>query len=291
MSPSLRSAFCSLGLVGLAACSSATPATIQAPDRLDVDDTALTRIDAVAIDETGKPIDDLVVYVSAVSDPSVLRVGHNSELQCKTWGLATVTLEAPPARKDVVVACRLVQELRVAPQRLMTVLSPDAAGKPTPRDLGAFQFQAIGFDGKAIKDAPIEVTATAEGVLERTEDGTLRALKPGRATIHGVIANHTASLEVEVGLLLTTRKGTKVEDSGHLGIPVEAGRYRIAVGSDQEVRVRASGGTCEDHEDGLALEPVCTFETAGTVRIENPGSLGLGLGDDANVTLRVVQVP
>jgi len=291
MSRSLRAACFTLSLIAVSACGGAAPVTIRAPDRLDVDDTALQRIEAVALDEAGEPINDLAVYVSAVSDPSVLQVGHNSELQCKAWGLATITLEAPPARKDVVVACRLVEELRVAPQRLMTVLTPDSTGQPTPRDLGTFQFQAIGYDGKAIKDAPIEVTATAEGVLERTPEGTLRALKPGRATIHGVIADHTASLEVEVGLLMTTRKGADVEDAGHLGIPVEPGRYRIALGSDQPVRVRAAGGECEDHEPALALDPICTFQSAGTVRIENPGSMGLGLGDAAKVTLRVVKVP
>ena len=57
------------------------------------------------------------------------------------------------------------------------------------------------------------------------------------------------------------------------------------------MRVRAAGGECEDHEPALALDPICTFQSAGTVRIENPGSMGLGLGDAAKVTLRVVKVP
>jgi len=280
-----------LVVCGLAAagCGTSAPATIQAPERYEIDDTSLTRIGAKALDEAGQPIEGVEVYVSGVSDPAVLRVGHNSELQCQKWGLATVTLEAPPARKDVVVACRLVKELRVAPQKLVTVLEPDPTGQPVAKDLGAFQFQAIGFDGKAIKDAPIEVSVSEGGVITTGEGSTLRAVRPGRATIHGLIADHTASLEVEVGLLVTTRKAALVEDGEHLGIPVEAGRYKVALGSDVDVRVEAAGGTCDDHEDGKALEPMCTFEKAGTVRVENPGTLGLG--DDAHVTLRLVRIP
>jgi hypothetical protein len=270
-------------------CGTASPVSIQAPDRYEIDDTSLTRIGAKALDESGKPIEDVDVYVSGVSDPTVLKVGHNSELQCQGWGLATVTLEAPPARKDVVVACRLVQELRVAPQKLVTVLEPDATGSPVPRDLGGFQFQAIGMDGKAIKDAPIELAVSAGGVITTSDDGMIRAVQPGRATIHGLIASHTATMEVEVGLLVTTRKAALIEDGSHLGIPVQPGRYKVALGSDVNVRVTARGGACAEHSDGKALEPMCAFKSAGTVRIENPGVMGLG--DDAHVTLRLVLVP
>lgn len=278
----------SLG-TALVGCGSPTPAAIQAPDRYEITDTSLTRIGATAHDAEGGLLEGVSVYASAVSDPTVLKVGHNSELQCQKWGLATVTLEAPPARKDVVVACRLVRELRVAPQRLVTVIERDSAGQPVPKDLGAFQFQAIGFDGKAIPDAPIEISVSEGGVIETVEGGTLRATQPGRATIHGLIADHTAKLEVEVGLLLTTRKGAVIEDGSHLGIAVEPGRYKVALGSTVPVEVVASGGTCDEHEEGTTLNPVCTFDKAGTIRIENPGVLGLG--DDAEVTLRLVQTP
>ncbi len=289
--PTHLSAACLVASVALfwAGCGGNAPASIEAPERYEIEDTSLTRIGAKALDEAGQPIEGVEVYVSGVSDPAVLKVGHNSELQCQKWGLATVTLEAPPARKDVVVACRLVRELRVAPQKLVTVLEIDESGQPTPVDLGAFAFQAIGFDGKAIKDAPIEVSVSEGGVVVTKEDGTLRATRPGRATIHGLVASHTAKLEVEVGVLVTTRKAALVEDGEHLGIPVEPGRYKVALGSDVDVRVRAAGGTCDEHADGKALEPYCTFEKAGTVRVENPGTLGLG--DDAHVTLRVVKIP
>lgn len=285
----MRSGLWALMGVVMVGCGTTAPASIQAPERYEIDDTSLTRIGAKALDEAGQPIEGVSVYVSGVSDPTVLKVGHNSELQCQKWGLATVTLEAPPARKDVVVACRLVKELRVAPQKLVTVLEPDPTGKALAKDLGAFQFQAIGFDGKAIKDAPIEVSVSEGGIITTLEDGTLRAMKPGRATIHGLIAAHTVALEVEVGLLVTTRKGALVEDGDHLGIPVQPGRYKVALGSDVDVRVAAAGGECEEHAEGKALEPMCTFAGAGTVRVENPGTLGLG--DDAHVTLRLVRVP
>jgi len=278
-----------LACLVLFGCSTTVPVTIQAPDRYEIDDMSLTRIGARALDEAGSPIEDVDVYVSGVSDPTVLKVGHNSELQCQSWGLATVTLEAPPARKDVVVACRLVQELRAAPQKLVTVLESDATGTPVPRDLGGFQFQAIGMDGKAIKDAPIELTVSAGGVITTTDEGMIRAVQPGRATIHGLIASHTATLAVEVGLLVTTRKATLVKDGAHLGIPVEPGRYKVALGSDVEVRITARGGTCAEHADGTALDPICVFDSAGTVRVENPGMMGVG--DDAHVTLRLVLIP
>lgn len=290
MSSVLRIALCGLGLGAVSACGGPAPTAIRAPDRIDLDDTALTRIDAVAVDEAGASIDEVVVYISAVSDPAVLRAGHNNEVQCKRWGHATVTLEAPPVRADVLVSCRVVQELRVAPRRLMTVLESDAAGQPTPRELGAFQFQAIGLDGKAIKDAPIEITASTEGVLEPGGEGRLRAVKPGRATIHGVIADQSASLEVEVGLAITTRKGVIVAPSAHLAIAVEAGRYRVALGADRAVRVGAKGGVCEPHEAASSVETVCSFESAGDVRVENPASRREA-DAAASVTLRVVQAP
>ena len=285
MSSDLRMALWGLGLGSLSACGGPAPTAIRAPELIEVDDTALTRIDALAIDEAGASIDEVVVYASAVSDPSVLRLGHNNEVQCKRWGRATVTLEAPPVKAEVVVSCRLVQELRVAPQRLMTVLELDAAGQPTPRELGAFQFQAIGYDGKGIKDAPIEITTSTEGVLEKVEGGRLRAVRPGRATIHGVIADQSASLEVEVGLSVTTRKDVTVRQGGHVDMPVQAGRYRVAVGADQAVRVGAKGGSCDAHEADQAVQTVCTLASAGAVRIENPTPAG------ATVTVRVVQVP
>lgn len=273
----------------LAACGGAAPQSIQAPPSLVLRDTSLSTIDAAALDAEGNVLDGVSVSVTATSDPSVLQVGNNGELQCRKWGLATVTLEAAPARRDVAVSCRLVKELRVAPARLTTTLERDDTGKVIAKDLGGYMFQAIGLDDKAIKDAPIEVTASDEGVLEQTEDGQLRALRPGKATITGVLDVHTATLEVEVGELVTTRKAITVEDSDGIGIPVPAGRYRVAVGASEPVRVVAKGGACDDHEDGKELSPVCTFSSAGNVRIENPGTLGLGA--DATVTMRIIAVP
>jgi len=270
-------------------CGSVTPASIDAPDQYEIRDSSLTRIGARARDEAGQLLEGVEVYVGAVSDPTILQVGHNSELQCQKWGVATVTLEAPPARKDVLVACRLVKELRAAPQKLRMVVEADAGGTPIARPLGAFQFQAIGFDGKAIKDAPIEIAVSGGGVIEKQDDGTLMAVQPGRATITGLLVDQTAAVDVEVGLLVATRKGVRVEDGRHLGIPVVPGRYRVALGSDVEVQVRGKGGQCEEAPAGTALEVVCTFEQAGTVRVENPGALGIG--KDAQVTLRLLQVP
>lgn len=285
MSSPVRIAFCGLGVAVLSGCGGVDAASVRAPEQVQLDDAMPVGIEATALDESGAPVPGLQPHIAGVSDPSVLRVGHGNEVQCQKWGRATVTLAAGSARVDVPVVCRLVKELRVAPLRLSTVLQADDSGEPLPRDLGGFQFQAIGDDDRGIPDASIAISTSSEGVLDQLEDGRLRALRPGRGTIIGRIGDQSASLEVEVGLLVTTRKDETVTPSRRLTVPLEPGRYRVSAGADQPVRVVAKGGTCAEHEAAQAVEPVCTLETSGQVRVEAGGS------QEARVSLRVVQVP
>ena len=286
-----RAPVCSLvGSILLAmGCGGPVPASIQAPDRYEIEDTKPVRIGAMALDEAGKRLGGVEVFMVDVGDPALLVLGANGELRCQKWGRTTVTMEASPVRKDIVVSCLLVKEVRGAPQKLVTVLEVDAEGHPVPMDLSTFAFQAIGLDGKAISDAPIEISVDAGETVEQDADGRIRAVQPGRATISGSLAGHVATLEVEVGLLVSLRKSVLIEGGESMEIAVDPGRYRVSTGSDVELRIRAVDGRCGEHDAATAIDQICTFESSGMVRVEHPGIRGQG--EDAQVTVRLVRLP
>lgn len=277
-------------LVGwLTGCSNPRTAAIQGPEKVVITDTRLTRIEAVAVDAAGQRLVDVPVAIAQNGDPMVLKVGNNGEVQCQRFGRVTLMLAAEGIEHPVQVACLLVGEVRGAPQRLVTILDVDADGAPIPKPLGAYQFQALDFDGKAIPDAPISVTTGSEGVLAQSAEGVFAAVKPGRAVLTGAVGGSSAQIEVEVGLLVALRKAETIPDGGHLGIPVAAGRYRVAVGASEPVVVGVRGGACDAHEAAQSVEPICNLDVGGTIRIENPGLTRLGPA--AQATVRVVAIP
>ncbi|MBO84005.1 MAG: hypothetical protein CL927_01490 [Deltaproteobacteria bacterium] len=270
-------------------CGGPEPSTIQAPDRMAIDDAEPFRVDAMALDAAGAPMAAVPVVLAGVGDPTVLTLHATGELRCEKWGRTAVTLQAASLQRDVVVACRLVQEVRGAPQKLVAVLEAADDGPPRPMALGGYAFQAIGLDGRAIPDAVVDVTVDDGGVLVKDPDGSIRAVKPGLGVLSGSLGGHTAELEVSVGLLVSLRKSALVEAGDAIEVPLEQGHYQVSVGADVPVLVGVSAGECVSHEASLAVQVSCVLDDNGTVRIQNPAIRGRG--DDAHATVRVVRVP
>lgn len=271
------------------ACGGPEPASIRAPEQLEIDGTDPFRIDATAVDDAGLEMQEVSVVIANVRDPAVLSLEPNGVLNCQKWGRTGVVLQASSVEREVVVSCQVVSEVRGAPQKLVAVLDADDEGRPQPKALGGYAFQALDSDGKAIVDGEVALSVDDGGVLSVGKDGLARALKPGLGVLTGSLGGQSAQLEVSVGLLVTLRKSVLVEAGERIEVPVDAGRYRVAVGADLPMGVDAVAGTCEPHESATAVDVTCTLAKAGVVRVANRGVRGRG--DDAHATIRVVRVP
>lgn len=282
-------------LAAAAGCADTTPASIQAPPQIVVNDAALVRIDAKVLNAAGEALPELQATVSAVSDPGLLKLGNNGELQCQRYGTGSATLSAGGVRHDVVIACMLISEIRAEPPVIEAVLLRDEAGVVQPAAVGPFTFTVLGLDGQPIQGVPLSIAASDPNVIQLQEGGQIQALRRGSASVKAVAGAKIGTVEVHVAEELTVRKGLAVEDSKSVGLPLEPGSYRVTMGSDQGVKLRFDGPRsgsevrCESDES-TAAELVCTLAQAGTLELSNPGVLGMG-GGVASVNLRVVRLP
>ena len=282
-------------LLAAAGCADTAPASIQAPPQIVVSDAALINIDAKVLNAAGEPLPELQATVSAVSDPALLKLGNNGELQCQGYGTGSATLSAGALRHDVVIACMLIQEIRPEPATIEAVLVRDEAGVVRPTSVGPFTFTAIGLDGKPLPGVPLNLTASDPNVIALKEGGLVEALAMGKASIKAVAGDKIGTIEVRIAEELSTRKGLVVEDSKSVGLPLEPGSYRVTMGSDQGVKVSVEGVRSGDEarcvaDESVSAELLCTLAQAGTLEINNPGVLGMG-GGPASVNLRVVRLP
>ena len=292
MHPRLR---LSIPLLLLAACADEAPASIDAAPKITVSDAALVRIDSRVLNAAGEALPKLSAVVTAVSDPALLKLGNNGELQCQGYGTASATITAGGLRHDVVVECMLIQEIRAEPGALEAVLVPDEAGVLQAVQLGPVSFTVIGLDGQPIQGAPVVLTASDPNVITLKDGGMVEALRLGKASIKAVVGDKIGTVEVSVAEELTTRKGLVVDDSKSVGLPLEPGSYRVTMGSDQGVKLSFEGARTGDEarcavDETNAAELLCTLAQAGTLEVANPGVLGMG-GGAASVNLRVVRLP
>ncbi len=278
-----------IGLALMAGCGTPAPASIQAPARIVVSDTTLQTVDAKALDASGAVLEGVQVAITTVSDPNIVRMGNNGELQCKSFGTATATLEAAPVKHDLVISCMLIREIRPEPATLNLVLTRDDAGKFGTTKGGPFGFTVIGLDGAPVTGADVAITAADPSLITIDAAGMVEGLRRGRTTIKAVVGDKIGTVEVVIGEQVAQRKGMVVEDSDKLGMPLDAGTYRITAGSSEPIELSANGGSCAEHETAGVLDVVCTLEKTGTIVVENPGTLGMG--SDAQINLRVVRLP
>jgi len=275
----------------LAACSS-DPARIDAPPTVTVYDRAMQSIDTRVLDAEGEPL-DLPVRAVAVSDPAVVALGKNGELQCASYGDATVTLEAgeadgPTVRAETLMRCQLVKEIMVEPAKVAFTLKPDAQGVVRPALSDPLRIVVVGIDGQPIDQADVSVTSE-DPTIARLEKGAVQARQRGATTIKVAAGDKVTEVPVEASLVVDDRLGLVIADGETHGIPVEAGTYRVTVGSDQPVEVSFQGADCESDE-ATAHTLDCTLEKGGTVRVENPAIFGMG-GGPATLNIRLLQRP
>ena len=284
-----------LALSALIGCADSAPAKIEAPAKLTQADGKLLRIDAKVLNAAGEPLPELHATVSAVSDPALLKLGNNGELQCQRYGTGTATLSAGSVKHDVVIECMLIAEVKATPPTLAATLVPDAAGVVQPAGIGPFTFEVIGLDGQPILGAPLAVTPSDPNIIKVGEGGSVTALRRGKASIKAIIGDKIGTVEVEISEEVAARKAVPLDDSKSFGLPLEPGSYLVTAGSDQGVKVSFEGVKSGDEAgcvapEGTSAELRCTLAQAGTLQVENPGVLGMG-GGAALVNLRVVRLP
>ncbi len=279
----------------LAACADTTPASIRTDAKLTISDNKLISPKAEALNAAGEPIEGATVTVTSVSDPKILKLGNNGELQCAAFGTATATLTSGSARFDQVVECMLVKEIRAVPATLEALLVRDEAGLIQPAQVGPFQFEVVGLDDAVIPGVNLTITASDPNLLEPSPDGRITVKARGKSSIKAVLGDKIGTLDVLVAEELATRKGVLVEDSKSFGLPLEPGSYRVTAGSDQGVKISFDGQRSGEEAgctspEGTTHDLQCTFAQTGTLLVENPGVLGIG-GGSASVNLRVIRLP
>ncbi len=282
----------SAALVGtalLAGCGTSAPASIQAPAQITVSDTTLQTLQAQALDASGNVLEGVAVELTGVSDPGILKAGKGGALQCTSFGTATATLSAPPAKLDVIVRCMLIKEITPSPAELVLTMVPGPDGALVPSKSAKVGFTVVGLDGKPVTGADVAITVADPSVVALAPDGTATAKTRGQTTIKAVVADKIGTVDVVVGEQVLARQGQPLPDSETLGIPMEAGTYRITLGASQPVAISANGGSCLEHEAGTALDVTCNLRKTGTLVVTNPGTLGMG--EDATVTMRIIRMP
>jgi hypothetical protein len=265
------------------------PSSIRVADRVTLTDLTLARVDAVALDEKQAPIEELDVVVTAVGDPSVVKLGNNGELQCQRFGTTTATVSAPPLQVDIVVECMLVREVAPSVPELELVLSRDDAGAPVPARGGPLTFTVVGLDGQPIPGVQATVTASSPDVFTLHPDGSVEALRRGRGSVKAVFSTRLGTTEVRVLEEVATRKAVPLADGATLSLPLGPGSYKVAAGGTEAIALRAEGGACPDQDAAVQVEAACTFDQAGALVIENPSTFGLGAA--STVSVRVLQLP
>lgn len=274
------------------ACGS-DPASIAVPPTTPIYDRAMITLDAQVLDGDGEAL-DLAVTPVKVSDPDTLLLGKNGELQCARYGDVTVTLQAgeeggPTVTTDTLVRCQLVKEIAVEPAKVAFTLREDEAGALRPQTSEPLRITVVGLDGQPVPDADVSVTSSDPSIA-RVEGGAVQARQMGAATIKVAAGDKVTEVPVEAAQVVEERLGMVVEDGEKHGIPVEAGRYRVTVGSDQPVEVSVQGADCSGDGAQTAHAMTCELDKAGTVQLDNPAIFGLG-GGKATVNLRVLRTP
>lgn len=284
---------CSLPALALLAACGSDPASIAVAPTTPVYDRALVQLDARALDGDGEAL-DVPVKAVKVSDPDVMQLGNNGELQCTRYGDVTVTLQAggadgPTVQADTLVRCQLVKEVVVEPSTVSFTLREDDAGVLRPQTSDPLRITVVGLDGQPISDADVSVTSRDPGIA-RVEKGAVQARQAGATAISVAAGDKVTEVPVEALLVVEERTGLVVADGETHGIPLEAGRYRVTVGSDQPVEVSVQGASCESDGEGTAHRLTCELDKAGNLRVENPAIFGLG-GGKATVKLLVLRLP
>lgn len=276
----------------LAACSS-DPASIRVAPTQVVTGSQFISLGAAALDESGKALDVPVMAVK-VSDPALLKLGNNGELQCQGYGDVTVSLTAGPAAGpatgETLIRCQLVKEIRVQPEKLAFSLKPDTDGVIHPSSSDPLQITVIGADGQPVANADLAISS-ADPTIARIESGNIVQVRQrGATTIKLAAGDKLVEIPVSVSLVALERVGLEVPDGETHGIPLEAGHYSLTIGATQPVEVEVQGADCEGQGEATAHTLACELKAAGTLRIENPALLGFG-GGPASVSVRVLQLP
>ena len=142
---------------------------------------------------------------------------------------------------------------------------------------------------KGVDEIPVSVTSSKPEVVSVSEGGGLTVLQFGLAELTIAASDKAHVVTVEGGRELDRHAGMKVKDGDSTAIAVAAGRYVATVHSDQPVTLAFGGSECETDE-GTELELECTVPGASTVKVENPGLLGMG-GGTATVNVKLIQLP
>jgi hypothetical protein len=272
-------------LLALTACT-ATPASLDAPAHT-VTTPAPFQMPATVLDADGEPIEDAAVNVVSVGDTDVVAHGEGGVLRCLKYGVSTVTLGSGSVQGTATVSCALIKSVQVSLPTTQVVLTRSPDGAPIPESLGTLTAAVIGLDDAPIPDLRPQLAIDDGAVLKRDGD-TVSAAKPGLGRIRAIHGTHEAEHVVLVGDEAVRRAGIAVPAGDGVGLPLEAGRYTIWIGSDHPISVEARGAECESPE-GVKHAVRCTFAATGSLRLEASSRL-LG-GKDAKATVRAVRWP
>lgn len=274
-------------LLPLAAACSSTPAEIDVQPSFTITHQRFLDLDATVRDAEGEAL-SVEARATAVSDPTVLKLGNNGELQCAGYGDVSVTLSAPPAEATTLVKCRLVARLDVSPDALAFALNPDPKGVVRPIESSPLKVTAYGPQDVVLSD--VEVTMTTDNPsVARVEDGRVQVRQRGATVLRVAAGDEVVEVPIEVSVVAEERRGIVIADGDVHGLPLEAGRYRVTLGSDQPVEARVSQD-CRTAGADVEQTFDCTLTKGGALRIENPAFFGFG-GGDATVHVRALRLP
>lgn len=260
------------------ACSQ--PTTLDAPAVQTWTNFKALELEARVLDADGDVLDEPAVVIVSSSDEAVVKVAKDGTSYCKNNGSSSLELKAGELTATVQVQCAIVKQITVP--KTLRVLLDDGNEQALRLD-----YSVEGPEG--VHDLPVTITSSAPEVVQVGEGGALTALAFGKADITVAVSDKAETVTVEVGRQLDGEAGLKVKDGEGHGITLEAGRYETVVASDQPVTVHFAGTDCESDE-ALEHELTCTLEKAGTLRIENPGLLGMG-GGTASTYVKLIQLP
>lgn len=237
------------------------------------------RIDVV--DGNGKPLAERPTFTAA--PPDVLVATSAGELRCLKSGEAVLEAVTAKSRAAKKVSCRIVANIEVSDPGALVL-------QDGVKDLAA---TAHSESGSELADIPFEVSSSDAKVV-RVSALQATPVSVGNAMITVRAGKYEKKLPVIVHKRIMNEP-ILLNDGYRKILTLQPGKYQmqLELGTSRKVGITWTGSSasCNTERDAKVHVSQCTLTRAGSLMVENPSFLGLGLGSSADGNLALYEVP
>ncbi|MED5374272.1 MAG: hypothetical protein VX899_24855 [Myxococcota bacterium] len=243
------------------------PTTLDYPSEVTLHDRSLQIPEAKVLDADGERL-ELPVQVLSSNRAEVVQLTTGG-FSCLGNGDAELQLKAGSLEHRVLVHCALVERLELSATQTRLVL-PKEDGQLQPQTLQPPTVRVLGPDGAPAYIDPVAVSSRPE-VLSVQEDGTLQALRPGRAVVTYTAGGRKAEYTVDIGRLIDDRLTLTVPPGGRSTLPLEPGPTWVDLSAPVRIEAHLEGERCPEPQTASRIEDLyCELGDRGMLVVHNP---------------------